>query len=152
MALIKCKDCGKDVSQDAIACPQCGNDIQKQVKSEKEKKQREKEKKELKATIDRNKQISKWAEKGELCPWCQSHCPGDTCPTCGKAKKTPMWANICAGILVFLVVGAVIMMCVQSCESADKKDKEIAKEEYKCAMKSSATRTCSYSVYSNKCE
>jgi DNA-directed RNA polymerase subunit RPC12/RpoP len=37
MALIKCNECGKQVSSNAINCPNCGNLIQVQVKLQNEK-------------------------------------------------------------------------------------------------------------------
>lgn len=32
MALIKCAECGKDLSDSAISCPHCGNPVKKEVK------------------------------------------------------------------------------------------------------------------------
>lgn len=51
MALIKCSECGKKVSEKAKACSNCGDDIQKQVEAAKQKAA------ERKALADR-----KWAE------------------------------------------------------------------------------------------
>ncbi|MFY8161797.1 MAG: zinc-ribbon domain-containing protein [Candidatus Kapaibacteriota bacterium] len=31
MALIKCNECGKQVSNNAMQCPNCGNQIQQQI-------------------------------------------------------------------------------------------------------------------------
>lgn len=35
MGLIKCKDCGKEVSDASKVCINCGSDIQKQIKNKK---------------------------------------------------------------------------------------------------------------------
>lgn len=32
MALIKCPECGKNISDKAVACPQCGYNLQKKTK------------------------------------------------------------------------------------------------------------------------
>ena len=57
MALIKCKDCGHEVSDDCETCPNCGADIQQQVYdalSDEEKKQIE---------VNRNNTL-KWVDLG----------------------------------------------------------------------------------------
>lgn len=179
MSLIKCNDCGKEVSNNAPTCPQCGNDIQKQIQHEKDKERQKQAKLKEKREQEKERQEIEWRIKGELCPWCNSHSAKDICPNCNKSKndyingtkciwcgtqsikskcpncgKNKILMRLIANILIVLGIIGVIFVFAKGCEAINtpsSKDKEYAKEEYKCAMKSSATRTCSYSVYSNKC-
>lgn len=73
MALIKCPECGKEISDKADICPNCNfNIVEYRIKEvEKEKKQAEEKKKEL--------------ENQEECPECKKLVEKDTelCPFCG---------------------------------------------------------------------
>lgn len=53
--------------------------------------------------------------------------------------------------ILFCVFVLSMIILVTGCSSSSNNSK-YGKEEYKCAMKSSSTRTCSYSVYANKCK
>lgn len=68
MALIKCPECGKEVSDKAESCPQCKINFAEYRKKEEEKQQEEKKRIESKEECQECKKL---VEKGtEICPFC----------------------------------------------------------------------------------
>lgn len=84
MALIKCKECGKDISGSAAACPQCGAAVPKAV-----------------------------GPNEEQCPHCMSIVQKNaiTCQGCGARKGYVSGGNVYGSMLpVFLRIALVIVI------------------------------------------
>lgn len=178
MALIKCKDCGKEVSKDATACPECGNDIQKQIKREKEKEHQKQQKIKEKREQEKERQIMDWRLKGELCPWCNKHSVEDICPSCKKSKndyengtscrwcgtksvknkcpncgKNKMLVNFIIYFIGLVIIGGIIIFFVQACSDAANSGptEEEARKWQNCSNRSNTYQKCSWNHWEDRC-
>lgn len=91
MALIKCSECGKEISDKASACAHCGNPIYPLFDIEK-------------YEMASNYKVKKCIQCGRNIPKVLSKCP-----YCGK-KQNPVLGIIGAVILVYMVLRLMIMM------------------------------------------
>lgn len=75
MALIKCPECGKEISDQAGACPNCGFPIGQSAPAQEPAQQEEEKKGFFKRLYEQSQEMeaAKQAKKGLRCPKCKSH-------------------------------------------------------------------------------
>lgn len=98
MALIKCPECGKEISEYADSCPNCGYKIQDYLKKksqEEEKRQLEKEREELKKQVEQKKKICIEKRHKQYEKYL------------GTKRKKAYFLIACLGFLVLIIVGIV---------------------------------------------
>lgn len=102
MALIKCPECGKEISDKAAACPNCGAPITQQSEAPDV---------EVQSTPNLSERYRKTGEKQktQICKHCKSEIPkgAKICPYC-KKKQSGVLKWIIIALIVLILIGAVV--------------------------------------------
>lgn len=134
MALIKCKECGKNVSDSVTTCPKCGYDIQAQIKEEKEKL----------TTI--------------MCPKCFKNVNKylDKCPHCGedlsKAKAFDKQVGIITMVILAVIVIGVVWFVIAVLNEPESEESKQEREKYiECYNRSDTYFKCDWATLEDRC-
>ncbi|HIW21034.1 MAG TPA: zinc ribbon domain-containing protein [Candidatus Dorea intestinavium] len=131
MALTKCPNCGKEVSDKSRICPSCNFDFAKYQKEQEDEKRIQEEAKRLQEKAEKDKikkhkleekaKKKKIMEENKKCPECKSliNIDEDNCPNCGfpiaehKKKKDKLIHIFCVSAILLLICFLIFILIKQ---------------------------------------